>query len=196
MKNAAEYAARFRIVIDRLDDQTFFARCPEVPSARSRGMSIDSAVESLRAILEREILALWAKGRNPRPLHDTEGRLGAWTEELELDDNAPEAAAKPGLQKPTPAAIHAMAQWTIDRYRIVLEQDEFGFIAVSPELPGLIGQGQTAKEAAAELRGHMEQRAFELLEANLMPPEPLKDVESRASRMRERCEWSPVAKAA
>src|SRR3954451_11236194 len=116
MKNAAEYAARFRIVIDRLDDQTFFARCPEIPGARSRGMSIDSAVDSLRAILEREILALWAKGRNPRPLHDTEGRLGAWTEELELDDNAPEAASKPGLQKPTPAAIHAMAQWTIDRY--------------------------------------------------------------------------------
>jgi hypothetical protein len=29
-----------------------------------------------------------------------------------------------------------------------------------------------------------------------MPPEPLKDVEVRAARLRERCEWTPTAKAA
>ena len=41
--------------------------------------------------------------------------------------------------------IFEIAQWTIDRYRIVLEGDEAeGYLATSPELPEAVGQGQTA----------------------------------------------------
>ncbi len=96
-------------------------------------------------------------------------------------------AAPCGVVKPLPSALHAIAQWTIDRYRIVLEGDESeGYLATSPELPEAVGQGQTAMRAAVDLRWQLEERAFAILNANRMPPEALQDLELRQGGKRTR----------
>ena len=57
-------------------------------------------------------------------------------------------AALVTVEKPLPSALHAIAKWTIDRYRMVLEEDEVeGFVATSPDAE-LAGYGLTASRAA------------------------------------------------
>jgi predicted RNase H-like HicB family nuclease len=185
MRDVLKLAGRYRISLDRAADQTFVARCVELPGATARGLSVDDLVKSVRAVVGAELMALPSKGRRaPMPLRDIEGRLGAWMTDLELISEMT-MAAPCGVVKPLPSALHAIAQWTIDRYRIVLEGDEIeGYVATSPELPEAVGQGQTAMRAAVDLRWQLEERAFAILNANRVPPEPLQDVEARRGENR------------
>jgi hypothetical protein len=87
------------------------------------------------------------------------------------------------VEKPLPSTMHAIAQWTTDRYRIVLEEDEVeGFVATSPEMPELAGYGLKASSAVADLRARMEEQAFKILNDNRVPPEPLQEIEAREER--------------
>jgi predicted RNase H-like HicB family nuclease len=180
MQHAHQLAGRYRISLDRAADQTFVGRCVELPGATARGLHVDAVVKAVRAAAAAELMALPSKGlRAPMPLRDIEGRLGAWMTDLELISEMT-MAAPAGVDKPLPSALHAIAQWTIDRYRIVLEGDEHeGYVATSPELPEAVGQGQTAMRAAVDLRWQLEERAFAILSANRMPPEALQDIEAR-----------------
>lgn len=183
MLQALKIASQYRITLDRAADQTLVARCVEVPGPITRGLNVDAVVAGLRGLVASELVALSGSGRRvPQPLRETEGRMGAWMTDLELI--AELAMAPPSrVERPTPSALHAIAQWTIDRYRIVLEGNEAdGYVATSPELPEAVGQGRTAMQAAADLRWRLEERAFSILNANRMPPEPLQDVEARRAR--------------
>jgi predicted RNase H-like HicB family nuclease len=183
MLQALKIASQYRIMLDRAADQTFVARCVEVPGPMTRGLHVDAVVAGLRGLVASEIVALSNSGRRvPRPLRETEGRMGAWMTDLELISEMTMAAPS-RVERPTPSALHAIAQWTIDRYRIVLEGDEAdGYVATSPELAEVVGQGRTAMQAAVDLRWRLEERAFSILNANRMPPEPLQDVEVRRAR--------------
>jgi predicted RNase H-like HicB family nuclease len=183
MLQALKIASQYRITLDRAADQTFVARCVEVPGPVTRGLHIEAVVAGLRGLVASEIVALSNSGRRvPKPLRETEGRMGAWMTDLELISELT-MVARSRVEKPTPSALHAIAQWTIDRYRIVLEGDEAdGYVAASPELPEAVGQGRTAMQAAVDLRWRLEERAFSILNANRMPPEPLQDVEARRAR--------------
>lgn len=180
MLQALKIASQYRITLDRAADQTFVARCVEVPGPVTRGLSVEAVVAGLRGLVASEIVAMSNSGqRVPAPLRETEGRMGAWMTDLELISELAMAAPS-RVERPTPSALHAIAQWTIDRYRIVLEGNEAdGYVATSPELPEAVGQGPTAMQAAVELRWRLEERAFSILNANRMPPEPLQDVEAR-----------------
>ena len=183
MLQALKIASQYRITLDRAADQTFVARCVEVPGPVTRGLHVDAVVAGLRGLVASEIVALSSSRRRvPAPLRETEGRMGAWMTDLELISELTMAAPS-RVEKPTPSALHAIAQWTIDRYRMVLEGDEAeGYVATSPELPEAVGQGRTAMQAAVDLRWRLEERAFSILNANRMPPEPLQDVEARRAR--------------
>ena len=64
------------------------------------------------------------------------------------------------------------------RYKIELtEEDEGGFVAHHPELPGCIAQGETADEAVINLREARESWVAVRLEEGLDVPEPRADVE-------------------
>ena len=183
MLQALKIASQYRITLDRAVDQTFVARCVELPGPVTRGLNVDAVVADMRGLLASEIVALSNSGqRVPTPLRQTEGRMGAWMTDLELISELTMAVPS-RVQKPLPSVLHAIAQWTIDRYRIVLEGDEAGgYVATSPELPEVVGQGKTAMQAAVDLRWRLEERAFSILNANRMPPEPLQDVDARRVR--------------
>ena len=182
MRHPYTQVIRYRIVLDRAEDQTFVARCLELPGPSARALSVDAAVAALRESLVSEVTALASRGDAPTALRDSEGRLAAWMRDLELlPQRGP--AALVTVEKPLPSALHAIAQWTIDRYRMVLEEDEVeGFVATSPEMPELAGYGLTASRAAMDLRERLEDRAFHILNDNRTPPEPIQDVEARQRR--------------
>jgi predicted RNase H-like HicB family nuclease len=184
MLQALKIASQYRITLDRAADQTFVARCVEVPGPVTRGLNIEAVVAGLRGLVASEIVALSNSGRRvPAPLRETEGRMGAWMTDLELISELTMAAPSRVERSTPPSALHAIAQWTIDRYRIVLEGSEpDGYVATSPELPEVVGQGRTSMQAAVDLRWRLEERAFSILNANRMPPEPLQDVEARQAR--------------
>jgi predicted RNase H-like HicB family nuclease len=182
MQHAVQLASRYRIVLDRAEDQTFIATCQELPGPSARSLSVDAVVSMLRRSLVARVRALTATGDAPTPLRDSEGPIGAWMTDLELISELV-MATPAGVERPNPSALHAIAKWTIDRYRIILEGDEDqGFVAASPEMPELLGVAPTASRAASELRWRLEDRAFAILSANRLPPEPLQDVEARQSR--------------
>jgi predicted RNase H-like HicB family nuclease len=177
MQRSDSPAARYRIVLDRTDDHRFVARCAELPDVSSGALSAEAAVAELRAAVAARAAGLDAP---PVPLCDVEGRLGAWTGELELIGAGRAGQPPADLQKPVPSALRAIAQWTAYQYRIVLEPGAGGaFVANSPELPELLVMGETAGVAAAELQRWLADRAYEMLDAGEMPPEPMQDVEAR-----------------
>jgi len=184
MQTAFQLACRYRIVLDRAEDQTFVATCAELPGvAPARALNVDAAIESLRKSVAAELVGLMARGDAPTPLREAEGRMGAWMTDLELVSMVLPTGPILAVEKPLPSAMHAIAQWTIDRYRIVLEEDEVeGFVATSPEMPELAGYGLTASAAAADLRARLEERAFQILNDNCVPPEPLQEIEAREER--------------
>jgi predicted RNase H-like HicB family nuclease len=182
MRNAVQLASRYRVVLDRAEDQTFIATCQELPGPSARSLSVDAVVSMLRRSLVARVRALAATGDAPTPLRDSEGPIGAWMTDLELISELV-MATPTGVERPNPSAMHAIAKWTIDRYRIILEGDEDqGFVAASAEMPELLGAAPTASRAASELRWRLEDRAFAILSANRLPPEPLQDVEARQSQ--------------
>lgn len=182
MRHPSSLVIRYRIVLERAEDQTFLARCVELPGPCARALNVDAAVDSLRDTLAVEVADLMSRGEAPAPLQESEGRLAAWMRDLELlPERRPRALVT--VEKPLPSTMHAIAQWTIDRYRIVLEEDEVeGFVATSPEMPELAGYGLTASAAAADLRARLEERAFQILNDNCVPPEPLQEIEAREER--------------
>jgi len=181
MQTAFQLACRYRIVLDRAEDQTFVATCAELPGvAPARALNVDAAIESLRKSVAAELVGLMAAGDAPTPLREAEGRMGAWMTDLELVSMVLPTGPILAVEKPLPSAMHAIAQWTIDRYRIVLEEDGAdGFAATSPEMPEVLGHGNTGARAAADLRWRLEDRAFTMLNSNRVPPEALQDVEAR-----------------
>jgi predicted RNase H-like HicB family nuclease len=182
MRHPSLLVIRYRIVLDRAEDQTFVARCVELAGPSARALNVDAAVAALRETLAVEVAALSARGEAPTPLRESEGRLAAWMRDLELVPE-PRPKALVTVEKPLPSTMHAIAQWTIDRYRIVLEEDEVeGFVATSPEMPDLAGYGLTASSAAADLRGRLEERAFQILNDNRVPPEAMQEIEARRER--------------
>jgi predicted RNase H-like HicB family nuclease len=182
MRHPSWLVNRYRIVLERAEDQTLVARCVEVPGPSARALNVDAAVAALRDTLAGEVAALSARGDAPAPLRESEGRLAAWMRDLELLPE-PRPRALVTVEKPLPSSMHAIAKWTIDRYRIVLEEDEVeGFVATSPEMPDLAGYGVTASGAAADLRERLEGRAFQILNDNRVPPEPMQDIEKRLHR--------------
>ena len=182
MRHPYTQVIQYRITLDRAEDQTFVARCLELPGPFARAMNADAAVASLREVLAVEVAAMASRGEAPTPLRESEGRLAAWMRDLELIPDRGRVALVT-VQKPLPSALHAIAQWTIDRYRIVLEEDDVeGFVATSPEMPEVAGYGLTASRAVVDLRERLEERAFRILNDNRIPPEPLQDVEARQHR--------------
>jgi predicted RNase H-like HicB family nuclease len=172
-------AVRYRAELDRTADHRFVATCAEMPNISAAALSVEAAVAELYAAVARAAAGLDAP---PVPLCEREGRLGAWLGELELihEARAARAAGDDDVQKPVPSALRAIAQWTAYRYRIVLEPQADGtVVANSPELPELLGFGETAGAAAADLQRRLADRAYEMLDAGEMPPEPLQDVEGR-----------------
>jgi predicted RNase H-like HicB family nuclease len=145
----------------------------------------------LRRSLVARVRALLTTGDAPTPLRDSEGPMGAWMTDLELISELVMATPANRVERPNPSALHAIAKWTIDRYRIILEGDEDqGFVATSPEMPELLGVAPTASRAASELRWRLEDRVFAILSANRLPPEPLQDVEARQS---QQLKWQNTA---
>jgi predicted RNase H-like HicB family nuclease len=196
MQHVSRWVSQYRIVLDRAEDGTFVARCPEMPGCCARALNVDAVVNLLRESMEAEVQALLAEGNAPAPLRESEGRLGAWMRDLELVGERPTIATT-NIEKPLPSALHAIAQWTIDRYRIVLEEDETeGFVATSTEMPDVLGYGLTATSAAADLRARLEDRAFKMLSGNRIPPEPVRDVEAREKRRQWEQGRPPMALAA
>jgi predicted RNase H-like HicB family nuclease len=182
MRHPSSLVIRYRIVLERAEDQTLVARCVELPGPCARELNVDAAVDSLRDTLAVEVADLRSRGEAPTPLQESEGRLAAWMRDLELLPE-PRPKALVTVEKPLPSTMHAIAQWTTDRYRIVLEEDEVeGFVATSPEMPELAGYGLKASSAVADLRARMEEQAFKILNDNRVPPEPLQEIEAREER--------------
>jgi predicted RNase H-like HicB family nuclease len=184
MERADDLVLRYRIILDREADHLFVANCLELPEVRAHAISVDAAVETLRATLAARVGVLRREGGAPTPVREFEGRLGAWQADLELI--APAAPARQGrakLEKPVPSALRAIAQWTADRYRVVLEGDEdCAFLSASPEMPAVLGRGATAGDAVSDLRRQLADEAFRMLNAGAFPPEPLQDVEARGTK--------------
>jgi predicted RNase H-like HicB family nuclease len=194
MQHVVQLASRYRIVLDRAEDQTFVATCQELPGPSARSLSVDAVVSMLRRALVARVRALLATGDSPTPLRDSEGPIGAWMTDLELISELVMATPADRVERPNPSALHAIAKWTIDRYRIILEGDEEqGFVAASPEMPEIFGVAPTASRAASELRWRLEDRAFAILSANRLPPEPLQDVEAQQS---QQSKWQTPAPSA
>jgi hypothetical protein len=180
MEQALLIAKRYRIALERAEDQTLVARCVELPGPLARGLNVDAVVGLLRGVLAGEVAALLITGSAPTPRRDSEGTLGAWLGELELIESKDDvSAAEVSVEQPVPSALRAIAQWTVERYRILLEGSEDGFVAMSLELPELVGHGETAGRAVTDVRRRLADRVFELLRGNRVPPEPLQDVEAR-----------------
>ncbi len=191
MQHAVQLASRYRIVLDRAEDQTFIATCQELPGPTARSLSVDAVVSMLRRALVARVRALLATGDAPAARRDSEGPIGAWMTDLELISELVMATPAERVERPNPSALHAIAKWTIDRYRIILEgHDDQGFVAVSPEMPELLGVAPTASRAASELRWRLEDRAFAILSANRRNGRPPPPAPSRSRH--ERAQFSAI----
>jgi predicted RNase H-like HicB family nuclease len=196
MERADDLVARYRIMVDREADHLFVATCVELPEVCATAANVDAAVGTVRDTLRARVTVLRRDGAASTPIREFEGRLGAWMNDLELIEPAPAPFAPPtktrgkaaDLEKPVPSALRAIAQWTADRYRVVLEQEaddgEGSFAAASPEMPALLGRGATAGDAVADLRRQLADEAYRMLDKGAFPPEPLQDVEARGPRKR------------
>ncbi len=173
MREAHERIARYRIELVRSEDRTFLASCLEMPECRARGMTIESAIAGVRAALAART-AMGPGGAAPiPPLSESEGRLGEWAKELELVESEPAAAAAVKDEKALPSVLRAIAQWTVDRYGILLEGDGGGsFVSSSVEMPSVVGHGATPMAAIGDLRWQLNEVAFEMLNAGRALPEP------------------------
>ena len=199
MQRADVLAARYRVILDRADDHLFVATCAELPELCGRGFNVEAAMDGLRGALVANLPRLAAAGEAPTPIRDFEGPLGAWAADLQIIDvPAPAVGAAAGLQKPVPSALRAIAQWTVERYRMVLEAgddaDATGWVANCFEMPAWFGRGATPGAAVADLRDQLAEEVFALLDGGAMPPEPLRDVEARESGCGGRAR--PVARVA
>jgi predicted RNase H-like HicB family nuclease len=191
MEHATRLANLYRLVIER-EDQTFAIAVAELPDVRTRAARVDAAVEAVRASTVVALRPLIDDGIAPTPVREMEGAIGAWVSEIELLPGGEPAAAD--VEKPSPAALRAISQWTAERYRIVLEQAADGaFVAAGVELPEIIAQGATPGAAVDEATRRLAEAAYALLDAGRVPPEPLRDVEARRVVAPKPRAWARVA---
>jgi predicted RNase H-like HicB family nuclease len=188
-------ASQYRVIVERGDDHAYLATCAELPDATGRGLNVGSAMDGLRDALAARLPARVTAGDAPSPLRDAEGAVGAWAADLELLENSKRAPKDPSLEKPLPSALRAIAQWTTDRYRAILEVDDDGrtWVGAGVEMPDAIARGETPGDVVAELRSAMADRAYAMLDSGEVPPEPRRDVEARSAKSARR---SPVARVA
>lgn len=178
MKRAHILTAQYRVALHQRDDRSFVAISVELPDV---AVTTDCPDRALRAVRERvagTLVELLQTGNAPAPLRDSEGRLGAWAADLEILQPVPSAPAD--LEKPEAETLRAIARSTAERYRLVIEsQEEEGFIAACAEVPGLVADGRTVSRAVEALRALLVDHVEALLNANVLPPEALQDVEAR-----------------
>lgn len=174
----ARLVARYRIALQR-EDEGFLASVVEMPSVRTRAARADEAVNVVRATAAVVVAPLYAEGRAPTPLCESEGPLGAWAQGIELVDAEVATAVDGVVEKPSPEMLRSIAEGTADDYRMIIEENEDGFVGVAAEMPEVVVRGRTAAETVLNLRRGMAEAVYKLLEGNRMPPEALRDVEAR-----------------
>ena len=178
MKRAHILTAQYRAALHQRDDRSFVAVSVELPDVAVTTDCPDRAIRALRDRVAGALVDLLQTGDAPAPRRESEGRLGAWAADLEILHPTPAAPAD--LEKPAAQTLRAIARSTAERYRLVIEsQEDAGFIAACAEVPGLVAHGETVSAAVEAVRDVLVDHVGQLLNANVLPPEALQDVEAR-----------------
>ena len=188
---AIDLARRYRVAVDVDAEAGLLVRCVEWPEVVCNGRTVEAALACVRDRVSRAALMAVSRGQSlPVPRSEAEEPLGSWAADLDLsaEPAAPIPTPADGWVKPEGEALARMAQAEAGRYRIWLEWSEGGFVASVAEMPEVVARGEEAGRAVEAARSGAAVRLAEMLERNVLPPEPLRERERRGQRRAERPE--------
>ena len=197
---AIRLASACCIALDWTQELGFTAACVEHPTVTARAASPDLCIARLGNALVGHLDRLIREKRLPRTPRSEAPRFHARTHMGELrphmnlvSDRADDLAdlgvdwrTEEPLIPPTESQARRMAQWTAAQYRLILQRvaASGGWRATCGEVRGATGRGATPGACVADVRRQLTERVAEMIRANVMPPEPLQDLERRRAALR------------